>query len=715
MEVYNGKIAVTFDELTSDKEGEAVMSKSTLSMTLHRHPELRLTRGGGLDCICRIDYYRLRESYRRKFEAKYGDPRKKLAEEALRAELDLMIDETARKYYLDYRYEKRGELVALPDKVIDELTLNASVLNRMIEITNRRSAMRNARGRNSSVKEILESAGEMYEKLRDAYGHTLPASLERLRTKMTAYKLDGYITLISGKWGNSSATVITEEAGRYIIALKRSKVPVYTDGMILELFNIQGESRGWKPLRSLRALRDWLNRPEVLPLWYDAAHGELASAQKFKRQHRTMLPEVRDALWYGDGTKLNLYYKEWVPNNNGGGKWEVRTLQVYEVIDAYSEVMLGYSISETEGHKAQYAAYRMAVMTAGHRPYELVHDNQGGHKKLKTMGFLDKLPSGVHRTTAPNNGQSKTIESLFNRFQDGVLRQNWRFTGMNITASKMSSRVNLEFIAANAEFLYTRDELIAGYAEARKQWNEAPHYKTGKSHIEMYRQSVNPAAPAVTEVDMVNMFWLTTDRPIAYTGDGLMLTVDGRKHYYEVYEAPRVPDHEFLRQNFGRQYYVKYDPCDMSSVRLYTKDAKGLRFARVADKKIEIHRDILSQTKADREFIRAEQEANKRDRMLRQIEVRQIELEHGVTPEQQGLNRPKMSGMSKKEMDEIDRQTYRRVSKIRREAKAPIPYTPAQIGKMISQKVFDPEKPATDFDPLSSQTEYSEMRAVGKL
>ena len=56
---------------------------------------------------------------------------------------------------------------------------------------------------------------------------------------------------------------------------------------------------------------------------------------------------------------------------------------VYEVVDAYSEVLLGYYISDHENFEAQYNAYRMAVQVSGHKPYEIVHDNQGGHKRLE--------------------------------------------------------------------------------------------------------------------------------------------------------------------------------------------------------------------------------------------------------------------------------------------------------------------------------------------
>lgn len=45
MEVYEGKIAVTFDELTATAGGEAVMARGTLKGLLVRHPEYRLSKG----------------------------------------------------------------------------------------------------------------------------------------------------------------------------------------------------------------------------------------------------------------------------------------------------------------------------------------------------------------------------------------------------------------------------------------------------------------------------------------------------------------------------------------------------------------------------------------------------------------------------------------------------------------------------------------------
>ena len=74
---------------------------------------------------------------------------------------------------------------------------------------------------------------------------------------------------------------------------------------------------------------------------------------------------------YGDGTKLNLYYKA-----AENGRWVVRTASVYEVVDAYSETLLGYAVSDTENFDVQFRAFRMAIETSGHKPYEIVTDNQ---------------------------------------------------------------------------------------------------------------------------------------------------------------------------------------------------------------------------------------------------------------------------------------------------------------------------------------------------
>ena len=558
MEYYKKTLCVTHEELTSGDD--PVIRSDTLRQNVHRGNIQSAHRGGGEGGYALYIYSSLPDKYQKRFVAKYGDPEQKLIREMIMSKVKK--DENAELFFEEYRYDKNGEQVPLPERIQAEYVWNASVLNALISELDTLRPKRNMLGGSRNVWETLLARVEEW---REEYAHTLPGSEGRLKSLVNQYRPQNYAVLVSGKYGNSNTLKIEEEAGRYLVALKRSRVPVYTDMQIFEEYNRVAPERGWKPLKSPRSLREWLNSSRIEPLWYDAVHGEMKAHQRYGRKHKTELPSRRDSLWYGDGTKLNLYYKDEHGN--------VRTIGVYEVMDAYSEVLLGFHISENENYEAQYHAYRMALQTSGHKPYELVHDNQGGHKKLERVsdGLLAKI-SHIHRPTAPYSGQSKTIESAFGRFQSQVLHKDWRFTGQNITTKKASSRPNLEFIEANKDKLYTLAELKAKYVEARREWNEMKHPATGISRIGMYNTSVNEETEAVTARDMVDIFWVMTSRPSTFTSSGIEVTIGGKSRTYEVYSSPGVPDHEWRRRNTYKQFYVKYDPYDFGSVRLYWKD-----------------------------------------------------------------------------------------------------------------------------------------------
>ena len=643
MEYFNKILCVTYAELTDGSE--AVITGGTLLKNVTRGNIVSVHRGGGEGGQALYAWSSLPAKYKERFVAKYGDPEQKMKEAMMRDRIRL--DGDARKWYEAFTYEMNGQEEHLTENLIEEYTINASVLRELLHMMSQRRAIRQSlNGNMAGAWEIIFQSSEA---MREEYGHTLPTSVARLKARINAFKTGSYQSLISGKVGNRNTQKITDDFGRLLIALKRCRVPVYTDAQIFEEANRRAEANGWKPLKSLSGMKRWLNSAAIMPLWYDAVYGEQAARQKFGRKHRTALPTKRDALWYGDGTKLNLYYRD------EDGK--VRTTQVYVVIDAMSEVMLGWHISDSEDYEAQYHAYRMAIQTAGHKPYEIVHDNQGGHKKLDADGLFRKL-CHVHRTTQPYNGESKTIEAVFGRFQQQVLHKDWRFTGQNITAKKESSRPNLEFIEENRDSLYTLAELKDAYTLATKEWNEMRHPAYGTSRIEAYEGSVNEETQEVTAHDMVDMFWITAKRMSTFTDQGIVVTIKGQKRQYEVMGASGVPDHEWRRRHTYERFVVKYDPYDFGSIRLYKKEADGsLRFERVAEPYLVVHRAIQEQTEGEATFIRQEQAANTADRIERTVAGREIEKEHGVLPEQHGLRSPKPKGMTAAERRQIERRT----------------------------------------------------------
>lgn len=385
---------------------------------------------------------------------------------------------------------------------------------------------------------------------------------------------------------------------------------------------------------------------------------------------------MRDSLWYGDGTKLNLFYKAFE-----NGKTVVRTVQVYEVIDAYSELLLGYCVSQSENFDAQYAAFRMAIETAGCKPYEIVTDNQGGQRSKIAQRFFANI-CRINRPTAPYNGPSKSIESAFGRFQQQVLHEEWRFTGGNIS-SKEAWKINREFLEANKEKLFTYEEMLAAYAEARNKWNAAKHHATEIAREEMYRTSVNPATERVSELDMIDLFWLTTERPSLFTADGITIQYRNRKYTYEVLTDEGQPDYAWRRENTGREFFVRFDPQRMDRALLYEQTPMGLRYETVAYPYLTVRRNIQEQQNGDMELIRRNDEANKRERIRRQIESHLLEFEHGVAPEQHGLRTPTLKGISEKEYERL-------ADAVMVVPAEPEPVSVGEYTKAVSNMDFDP-------------------------
>lgn len=674
MEYFNKILCVTLAELTDCSDGEAIIKAETLHSLVYRKRVNRVGRKGGGGHEALYDYSSLPERYRKRFVEKYGDPLIQL-KEAVKT-FEYIEDADAREWYSKYTYELNGITTSLSAKVLEDCVVNASVIKIIIDTLNDRAALTKAL--NNNRRDLWSTVTEMVEYLRDSVCHTLPKSQERLKRKVREFRRDGYGCLISNKIGNSNTQKITKDGGRFIIALKRSRTPVYSDEDIRREYNRKAGEKGWKVLRSINGLKGFLYSPAVEPLWYDAVFGEMAAFQKFGRKHKTELPARRDTLWYGDGTKLNLFYRDL----DSDGKMKMMTTQVYEVVDAYSERLLGCHISDSENYRAQYLAFRMALQEAKHEPYEIVTDNQGGQRKLEAQNFFSSICQ-VYRPTAPYRGQSKTIENIFCRFQQQVLKRYWQFTGMNITTKVDVNHPNLEFIEANKDKLPTLAQLKEMYFKARDEWNSMPHPATGVVRIDMYNNSVNPEARGFTAYDAINVFWLQTEKKSTFTASGIEISIDGKRYTYEVYSNPGVPDHEWRRAHTGERFFVKYDPYDFRSVRLYSEDKAGnLRFERTAEPYMLIHRAIQEQTDGEAMFIRQEQEADRQDRIERQAVARVIENENGTSPEQHGLKRPALKSVKKETEIEIRRR-------VRLYSGQPAEYSIGRVAKVLSNVTFD--------------------------
>lgn len=548
-------------------------------------------------------------------------------------------DQKAYDFYQKHTIDN-GE--SLPEKTKKEYCANAKICNAINIIVSSKQAQRKA---------LANSKGKIWEEINRAvknlpkhtYPHSLPENERRLKDKVKQYLNDGYGVFIHKSFGSKNAEKINDEAKAFVLACWTNPVKrVANYNQLLKIYNQQAEEQEWKLLKSEQSLINFLTDPKIEPLWWANRFGELKFKEKFTMPFKTALPSMRDSLWYSDGTKVNMFYQD------ANGK--MKTINVYEVMDAYSEVFLGYHVSENEDYEAGYQAYKMAIKTSGHRPYQVSFDNGSGNKKLHNGGFFDKI-SHLAIKTQPYNGKSKTIESAFGRFQTQFLAQEWNWTGQNITATKVSSHPNMEFILANVDKLPTLNELIALYVEKRTLWNQAPHPKTGKPRIDMYFESINPDAPEVTPFQMVDFFWIERNLPITCTSSGVSFKEKKIQYEYVVYqENSRAIDQDWHLKNVNQKFHIKFDPDDMSLIYLYKKTALGLKFVCAAETKVEIHRGHQEQEDWEAQYYRDQIEETKQIRIGIGDQVEANLVNHKMSADNYGFKTPTLKGINSKKV-----------------------------------------------------------------
>ncbi|MEO8589428.1 MAG: DDE-type integrase/transposase/recombinase [Flavobacteriales bacterium] len=486
-------------------------------------------------------------------------------------------------------------------------------------------------------------------------GIELPNGYTKLKAKVRAFDSAGAVCIISKKWGNQNSRKIETAQSAWLVAEYAQPTKPDTHKVAMK-YLVVAKANGW-PVLTETAIYMHLNRSDIQPLWYIGRHGTHVWKNRFAHTMTLRGPSFRDALWCSDGTKLNYFYND--------GKGITAQLNVYLIMDVYSEAVLGWSIDRSENFKAQFRAAKAALKKSGHRPLQWLYDNQSGHKKRDTQDFYSRAAK-LHFPAQPYNAKSKPIESLIGRMQKEVMRERWYFTGQNITAKSLNSRANMEFVQAHKDNLPSMEQVMRDVATDIARWNELPHPKSGVARLAMYQDSTNPQAQPLDFMDMVELFWYTSDRPVTYTNQGLSMEIGQQRFLYEVCDGAGHPSMEFLRRWTNAKFTVKYDPEDLSRIRLYRTDDSGeLRFVASADTKRAYARAVVDLKDGER----AEIDVNMALRKAQQENIRR-ELEElrslaGIDPEtlvevgyrgdgKEGLNRAEGQLLSGSDDDTIN-------------------------------------------------------------
>lgn len=159
------------------------------------------------------------------------------------------------------------------------------------------------------------------------------------------------------------------------------------------------------------------------------------------------------------------------------------------------------------------------------------------------------------------NAKAKIIERRFRDVKDRLSRLFPTYTGGNVVErpERLKSVIkNSDNVPTDYEFTQAVEEILTYYMN-EKSYSGAVNADTGKSRIQVYKEQLKEKRVA-SELDL-NLMLMRSTRSQKVGRRGVHLNIAGEKvDYY---------NDELILNHFGESVYCRYDPEDISTVRIY--------------------------------------------------------------------------------------------------------------------------------------------------
>lgn len=195
----------------SEEELAPIMSVSNYKK-LAAKGELNVVRAGkGLGSYALVEVATMPLRFQERIRLKYGEMKEDILRNWFGSHFS--IDAEARAFYTRYRLAS-GD--TLPPERIQEYTVNASVIQSVLAVMEDAVLMRKAMKGGPVNWGELAGAISYYQA---EFGHTLPLSASRFKSRVNDFKAHGYESLISGKFANQNRRKVTYGIERLLLAI----------------------------------------------------------------------------------------------------------------------------------------------------------------------------------------------------------------------------------------------------------------------------------------------------------------------------------------------------------------------------------------------------------------------------------------------------------------------------------------------------------------
>lgn len=272
----------------------------------------------------------------------------------------------------------------------------------------------------------------------------------------------------------------------------------------------------------------------------------------------------------------------WIADNHTfdvqtqGENGKLHRLYLTAFFDARSGIFTGCYVTDAPSSQATLVALRKGIMKYG-IPQNIYVDNGRefltfdvgglGHRQKKSTKDKFAPPPvferlGIKMTNAiVRNAKAKIIERRFRDVKDRLSRLFPTYTGGNVVErpERLKQVIkNSDNIPTDFEFTQAVEEILTYYMN-EKSYSGAVSADNGKTRMQVYREQLIEKRVA-SELDL-NLMLMRSTRSQKVARRGVHLTIAGEKvDYY---------NDELILNHFGESVYCRYDPEDISAVRIY--------------------------------------------------------------------------------------------------------------------------------------------------
>lgn len=286
---------------------------------------------------------------------------------------------------------------------------------------------------------------------------------------------------------------------------------------------------------------------------------------------RTYEDMVSNEWWIADNHTFDVQTK--------GEKGNLHRLYLTAFFDARSGIFTGCYVTDAPSSQATLIALRKGIMKYG-IPQNIYVDNGRefltfdvgglGHRQKKSTKDKFAPPPvferlGIKMTNAiVRNAKAKIIERRFRDVKDRLSRLFPTYTGGNVVErpERLKKVIkDTDNIPTDYEFTQAVEDILTYYMN-EKPYSGAVSSDSGKSRMQVYREQLKEKRVAA-ELDL-NLMLMRSTRSQKVGRRGVHLTVAGEKiDYY---------NDDLILNHFGESVYCRYDPEDISKVRIYDLD-----------------------------------------------------------------------------------------------------------------------------------------------